>query len=363
MLKVIEEKIKPFKHHLLTISFIGGFVLDNLTLNRVDQVFDNLVLVGYVLLASCGLIYLYLGISGKISEKVQLHAAQWAPLLVQFAFGGLMSGILVFYSRSGSWYNSWPYLLVLIGIIFGNEFIKRRAQKLVFNLSVLFVGAFSYAVLTVPVLTGEMGAWIFVGSGVLALLYIALLIKILYKIVPNFMALNTRMIFFTIGMVYFVLNFLYFTNVIPPIPLSLKDIGIYHNVERLGDGEGYRLTYEEGKWYQFLRNSDEDFRFRPGDTIFCFASVFAPTRLSTTVYHHWEKYDENVGDWVEHSRISYPIGGGRDGGFRGFTSIQNVTEGEWRCTVETARGQVIGREKFYISTDKEPAPLTTRVSI
>jgi len=50
----------------------------------------------------------------------------------------------------------------------------------------------------------------------------------------------------------------------------------------------------------------------------------------------------------------------RGKGFRGYTFIENYTEGEWRCTVETGRGQVIGRQSFTVEEGKR-APLVTRV--
>jgi len=152
---------------------------------------------------------------------------------------------------------------------------------------------------------------------------------------------------FTVGIIYVALNFFYFTNIIPPIPLSLKDVGIYHSVVRVGEGD-YRVVYEKPPWWLFLRDSDKEFHFEEGDSVYCFASVFAPAKLKTEIYHHWEYFDETADLWKEHGRFSYPIEGGRGGGFRGYTTIHKYTPGTWRCTVETERGQVIGEETFII---------------
>ena len=97
-----------------------------------------------------------------------------------------------------------------------------------------------------------------------------------------------------------------------------------------------------------------------GDNVFCFAQVFAPTKLQTDIFHTWEYYDETADDWIEHANLSYPIAGGRDGGFRGYTLIQNFTDGKWRCSVETKRGQVLGREKFKIDSTQLPNELIVR---
>lgn len=358
-LEATKKKILHAKRHWLTIAFLLGFVIDNITLNQVDQVFDNLVLLTYVLLAMTSLALLYAGVAEKLPEKLTHYAKTYAPFAVQFSFGGLLSGMLIFYGRSGTWYESWPFLLVILGIIYANETVKDRASRLVLNFAMLFVGIFAYVVLIVPVLTGHMGPWIFLGSGIMALIIISWFFKLLTFIVPNFIALHTRAIVFTVGMIFVTLNFLYFTNIIPPIPLSLKEVGIYHSVVRFEDGT-YQLTYEEPKWWQFGRDSNKTFRYEPGDNIYCFASVFSPARLSTEIFHRWEYYDSAAAVWKEHGRFSYPISGGRGDGFRGYTLIKNYRPGKWRCSVETARGQVLGRETFEVMEGGR-SELVTRV--
>jgi len=106
--KVPTRSMVVVRRHWLTITFFLGFVVDNFTLNRVDQAFDNFILATYVTLAMVAMLLLYAGTAEKLPERVIPFARQHAPLLVQFAFGGLLSGMLIFYSRSGSWSASWP---------------------------------------------------------------------------------------------------------------------------------------------------------------------------------------------------------------------------------------------------------------
>jgi len=358
----IATKSKHFtrvRRHWLTLAFILGFIVDNITLNRVDQLFDNLVLLTYVLLSMVGVLYLYASAAEKLPESWSAPARKYTPLVIQYAFGGLLSGMLIFYGRSGAWTESWPFLLVILAVIYGNETIRNRSGRLVFNLAMLFVGLFSYIVLVIPVITGYMGAWVFVGSGILALVIMRLFLLILRKIIPNFLDMHMRMIVFVIASIFAGFNFLYFTNIIPPIPLSLKEVGIYHSVVKFGNGE-YQLKYEKGSWWYFWKDSDTEFHPSAGSNVFCFAEVFAPTRLETDIYHSWDFYDENTSKWVERSRLSYPIQGGRGDGYRGYTQISKFEDGTWRCSVETARGQVLGREKFTISSEKEVGELITR---
>jgi Protein of unknown function (DUF2914) len=278
---------------------------------------------------------------------------------MQYAFGGLLSGMLIFYGRSSALFESWPYILMILLAILGNETIKNRDQRLVYNLSIFFIGLFSYIVLMVPVWTGKMGAGVFVGSGFLALIIMYWFFKLLVWAVPNFIALQKRTVVFIIGLIYVTFNMFYFANIIPPIPLSLTSLGIYHSVIRYDDGR-YQLTYEEPPWWLPLRKADGTFHYSPGDNMFCYASVFAPTKIAIPIFHRWEYYDEAEGEWILHNRSSYDIKGGRDGGFRGYTLIESVREGTWRCTVETERGQALGRETFEV-VEGDKRPFVTRV--
>jgi len=352
--------LKTIKHHLLTVSFVAGFAFDNLTLSRVDKLYDNAFLFSYVLVSMIGVFLLYFGTSGKRSERFRIFVTKWAPLLIQYMFGGLMSGLLVFYSRAGSWWAHWPYLLIIVGMILGNELIHKKAQRLVFNLGLLFIGMFSYAALVVPVVLGKMGDSIFLLSGGFALAVFVLFLRLLYFVIPNFMALNTRNIFFTIAMLYATLNGLYFLNIIPPIPLSMKEMGIYHEVLKRDDG-GYALSYEEGSWYELWHLSDSVFHYKVGDRVYCYTSIFAPSRLHTDVVHKWEYYDAKAKKWTLHEKVPFSIDGGRGEGYRGFSYIESVQDGTWRCSAETPRGQVIGRATFTVVTGMAPKPLVSRV--
>lgn len=348
------------QRHWLSLAFLLGFITDNITLNQVDQLFDNLVLLMYVLLSATALLLLYAGSAGKLGERWSSRARQYAPLLIQFTFGGLLSGMLIFYGRSGAWVESWPFLAIIVAAIYFNETIKDRTSRLIYNIAIFFIGLFSYVVLVIPVLTGHMGPWVFVGSGLIALMLMYIFMQGLYRIIPHFLDIQMRFLVFTIGCVFFGFNFFYFANIIPPIPLSLKEVGIFHSVARFENGT-YALTYEDGRWWQPFKDSDTEFHPTPGGSVFCFARVFAPTRLKTDIVHNIERYDVVKREWVSVSRTGYEITGGNSRGYRGYTLTNNYEDGDWRCTIETERGQVLGRENFTIDSTKPPSDLVERV--
>jgi len=342
------QNIQKLKRWWLTIAFVGGFLVDIMTLGRVDQVFAMSVLLAHIVNAGVNLALLYAATAGRFPEVIRGFIMRYSALLVQFSFGSLLSGTLVFYGQSGSWSVSWPFLVLVLGVMIGNEIVHDRTQRLLLNLSIFFLGIFSYCVLFLPIFLKKMGAVVFVGSGVVALIVIFLYLRFLRLIIPHFVELHLRNIVFALGMIFATLNFLYFGNIIPPIPLSLKHIDMYHSVSKVEGG--YRLTYEKAPWYKFWREADTTFRRLKGEPVYCFASVFAPTAFSLEIVHVWEQYDETQGAWVQRARIPYSISGGSDRGYRGYSYLENVADGTWRCAVETARGQVLGRETFKVVT-------------
>ena len=334
----------------MTVGFVLGFITDLILLNRIDDLLDNLILLFYVLLATTAMFLLYLGVAERAPAFLSGFLKKYTPVIMQYAFGGLLSGMLIFYGRSGDWLASAPFFALIIIVIVGNEFVAKRSDKLIYNLSLYFTGLFSYIVLVVPVVTGKMGDLVFIFSGLLSLLLVTFVVKTLYRIVPNFMEQNTRRVIVTIGAIYITFNSLYFTNVIPPIPLSLTKLEIAHAVERTDSGK-YRVESEKQVWYRLLPltkpklNSD-------GSSLACFARVFAPTRLTTEIFHRWEYLDEN-GDWKEYFRYGYTISGSNVGGYGGFTELRNFFSGTWRCSVETKRGQVLSRETAVVEIGGE----------
>ena len=137
-------------------------------------------------------------------------------------------------------------------------------------------------------------------------------------------------------------------NLIPPVPLAMIYGGIYHHVGKNDSTNTYTLKYERSKWYQFFKNDDSEFHYVQNDTVFCFASVFAPTNLTKQIAHKWQFYSEFQDDWVITDRTIYRLIGGRDGGYRGYTFKKNIEIGEWRVDIVTAEDQILGRIKFEI---------------
>jgi len=273
--------------------------------------------------------------------------ALFYPLAIQFSFGALFSGFTVLFARSGSFAGSWLFLVFLVLILVGNEFFRERYKRFIFHISIYFIALFSYAIIAIPVLMRSIGPRIFILSGIVSILAIAFLAAILAFVAPAIIRENRFRLMGTIGGVYLLFNLFYFTNIIPPIPLVLKHLEIYHSIELTENG-AYRLEYEGAPWYLPWSGTDPVFRWVRGTKAIAFTAVFAPTDINTKIVHRWLYYDEASGAWVERNVIGFTMKGGRDTGYRGYSEKEAITPGKWRVEVRTDRGQLLGRTTFEV---------------
>lgn len=355
----VKNYISKNERTVSSAALLGGFILDSITLQRIDLLYENLVMIFYIVVAGGGIIVLNLYEAKKIKGDFFLKMYRVMPIAVQFAIGGLFSGFLVFYFRSASLISAWPFVLLLLGLLFGNELFKKYYERTVFNITVYFFCIFLYFIFAVPTFLGRMGDDVFLLSGGISLIIIALFIGLLYWLVPSSIKLTKKLIIAGVLGIFVFINILYFANIIPPIPLALKDIGVYHSVQRtLG---GYSIVDEKDNrsfWHYF---QPKRMHISEGERLYVYSAVFAPTALSTNIVHRWQHYNEKEKAWKTIMQSSFPINGGRDGGYRGYSWKAGLLPGQWRVRVETPRGQLIGRTTFMVEHVSVPPELETRV--
>lgn len=344
------EKPKRFlRAHISTLAFVLGFLWDTLTLGQVDSWYDQTVLAIYMLFVPAAILLLHAVESGRFRVRWLSSRKHWLPALIQFPIGGLFSAFIVFYSKSASVWTSWPFLLLLVAMFVGNELMHKRYERLVFQVGAYYVTLFTYLALLVPTLLGTLGTAPFVLAGVLSVALIGLFTSFVAGVVPVLYRESRHGLMFTIGGIYVVFHVLYLTNLIPPVPLVLKDMGVYYSVAR--SDNGYTVTGEPRTWAQEFGIVPLSFRQFAGAPAYCFSAVYAPARLRTNMYHTW-LYKDGL-RYTSEARIVYPMRGGREEGYRGYT-MKAVRPGEWRCRVETASGQVLGQMDFTVSVANEP---------
>ena len=350
---------KPF---LPVVFFFAGVTYDTVTLTRIDRLLDNLILLLYLVLLGSLIVLKGRADFGKAqflqagTEKARhflTRAEPYYPMAIQFLLGGLFSAYTIFYSQSASFTTTAVFFAVLVVLLVGNELLHDRLSNLKLLVGLYALVGFCFFTFFLPVLTGIMN-WIMVVLG--AVLSLALALRVL-ELVYQGQTGRSRMEAVRAGLpavaVVAILVAFYFLNWIPPVPLSLKLGGIYHQVEKV-DG-AYHLTFEKPAWYQVMKRSDNP--FHGAGPAYCFTAVFAPVDLKTTVYHRWQYRMEmpgkpaETGDFSTTDRIPIRISGGREGGYRGYTIKQHVPPGDWRVDVETEDGRVIGRVRFRVEVE------------
>jgi hypothetical protein len=335
-----------YERHVSSVSLIGGFVFDAFTLKRVDLFLENFWVVVHLLMAGVGIIFLNLYEAGTLRSKVPGRAHFWLTIAIQFAFGGLLSVFLVFYFRSTTLLASWPFFLILVAVFACNELLKKHYTRLIFQISIFYLSIFLFAIYLIPVLIHQIGPEAFLLSGLASLVALALFLSLLRFLTRERFRKSRNALFLAIAAIFFLMNVLYFTNIIPPIPLSLKDSGVYHSIARTSDGN-YAVEAEPGSWIDFFKPY-RLFHETAATPVYVFSAIFSPTSFDTSILHEWQHYDETSKNWVTMATIPLPIVGGRDGGYRTYSALSNIAGGLWRVNVETERKQLIGRIKFEV---------------
>lgn len=344
---------QKYEHHLGVGAMLVGFAFDVVLAKRPDSVVDNLLLMGYLVLAA-GLIVVLNRRQMRLPTGRQAATLKNAEplfllLILQFCFGGLASNLLVLYGHSGTLAGSALFLGILAALIIGNEYLRSRYTRLRFNIAVYYFLLLTYCVIAVPTfVTHSVSTWAFLFSALVSVGVMAGYTFLLWNMVLKHG--NARGLPDTIiitATIFALMSGLYFLDVIPPVPLSLKSAGVYHSVLRQSDG-AYLAAYEPAPWWEFWEDTSGIYTLGTVDSAFCFSSVFAPAGLSTAVYHRWEYYDAAAGAWQTAARVEFAIAGGRSGGYRGWTMKSALAPGAWRYDVETASGALIGRVSFTV---------------
>ncbi len=363
VLSKLSQLYQKFEKYISVIGLIYGFIFTSLTLTRIDAFWENFWIVLHLLIAVSGIVTLAFLEKRKSlksentneakNQNISLHF--YLILIVQFAFGGLFSTFFVFYLRSSSFYESWLFILILLVLLVGNEIWKKYYARLVFQITILFLAIYLFLIFLLPTLAHRLGSDLFVIAGLTSLVLSAAFLSLLRKISPHNFKADHNLVAVSITSIFIIMNLLYFTGVLPPIPLSIKDSGVYHDIEKLVDGN-YKVLTEENSWKNYFTRYPV-FNRQTGETVYVYSAVFSPVNFSTKVVHQWQYYDESKKQWVDSSRIVIPIIGGREGGFRLYSAKAAVPNGLWRVKVLTERNQAIGYVTFEIKNTKEPVKL------
>lgn len=353
-IKALYEK---YERILMPATLVLGTALDFVTFKTIQIKTSFMLLVAYFLVAGFTILFLHIYDAKPLLQKIGVlrYLRLACPLIIQLTFGALLSASFIFYWFSGALTASWPFIVIIAILMVSNDVFRHYFLKTGVMVGVFYFITFSLSAMILPYVFNSISIWTFILAGICSLVVIVSFIYVLQKLLPS-MKERKAVFVITVSFIFIFMNALYFLNMIPPIPLSLREAGVYHDIQR--SLNGYKLQAETETWYEKLLPG-QTIHIRSGDKVYVYSAIFAPAKLNTTMIHHWQYYDEGAGVWVEKDRIPFSLIGGRQEGFRGYSYKTFVPAGSWRVNVETSRGQIVGRIMFDVQNVQDLPELQT----
>ena len=361
MLQAIKIFLAQHKKYAPVIFFMGGFIWDSLTLGRIDGWYSTTILFLYLTALTVSIYIFNLAGDGKWKNTFLEPYQEYAPLAVQFFLGGLSSAYVIFFFQSVSLTKTMVFFLILVVLLFSNELLKHRISNKYLQFGAYYFVTFTFFIFFLPILFGIMNSFMFFISGVVSLALVIYVIRYIYNESPSTRKeVNKKGLGALIIGIYLFVNVCYYFNLIPPVPLSLKEGMVAYHIDRTEST--FFVTYERGSVLPFVNSYSPTFHYSSSDSVFVYTSIFAPSDLEKSVYHNWKWYDPDTESWNVSDRIGYEVSGGREGGFRGYTYKENIWPGRWQVDVITEEGLVLGEIDFKIVRDSvfDKSTLQTR---
>ncbi len=348
-LKALKKFYEKYERYLIPGALVFGFITDVLTFRFINFTAAMILLAGHLVFIGTNITIINFYEAKRIAGKFFSYWRVLAPLFLQYSFGNLFSAFLIFYSHSGSFSASWPFIITIIFLMIGNEIFRKYNIRPSIQISVYFFAIFSYLNLLLPNILKNLSTTLFLGSGILSVIYIIFFTIILSKHTLQVKA-KKKIIITSVLLIFFSMNIFYFLNLIPPIPLSIKDIGAYHDIRR--QNNNYLVKTEDcGNFFSCFFYHDKRHIISDRQKIYLYSAIFAPSEMNLKVIHEWQKYNYNNKRWETQTTIPFNVYGGRDIGYRWYT-FYTVSPGYWRVNVKTEKGQTIGRKNFYVIKGK-----------
>lgn len=327
---------------LSSVLLISGFITDLLTFGLLELDTITRVFFIYICIALLATLAAF-SASPQVSRATRaVHVV--GPLITQFILGSVLSGFLILFTRSAALAVSWPFVALLVLMIVGNEAFRTYRGHLMFQSILIYFCVYAFAIFALPLYVNRLGQDVFLYSTAIALSIFMLFIALLAFISSERMQQTLQPIVGAVLATTGIIVGLYVTGILPPIPLALKEVGIYQQVVREGDVYA-RMGGHYDEWWDPRPTA---VLHAPGTPLYAYTSIFAPGAFSADVVHIWERYDANVQAWVPQSTVAFTLSGGREDGYRGYTIKSNPLPGEWRLLVETLEGQTIGDYEFNV---------------
>ncbi len=349
----VKDYIKAGYHHMATVLFFVGFIFDSINLPEPGDVLAKYLGIFYLIILSIFLMGREFIVAQNTASKFEQKMYSILTLGISLVSGAILSFVFIYYFRSAEFSVSWPLFLGLALIIVSNEVMSSHSFRFMLDLAVLMVSLIFFLVFNIPLFIKEQNDTIFVIS-----VCLATLVSFFYLYILSFSSeqakVFTHKAYALALAIPLTVMVLYFSNLIPAVPLSLKEAGVYHYVEKTSTGN-YIATTEVSEPTGLLSYfKTKEIHHASGEGIYFFSAIGAPSSLQAPISHVWEYYDATTQKWLPNSVISFPLTGGREEGFRAYSHKDSITPGLWRVSVRIGDRRIVGRMKFNIIETSTP---------
>lgn len=366
----LRARFRAFKerHHLAfeIAFFFLGFGFDVVLLHRIDSTPLLIHQGSYLILTA-----LLIAVDHRIHVAGQEPAGRLGRLLgyrtwvIHFFLGTLLNAFLVFYFRASSGWWAFGFIVALAGVLVINELPRFRQRGPVVRVALLSFATTSYFAYLLPVVAGYLHWALFVAAVFIGIAHTVVLWRA-YRRITHDPRWTVRRAVAPGVAVQLLLLVLYFMGVVPPVPLSLKDIGIFHEVSSTTESghKEFLCTRQVRPFWQFWSKDDATYHYRESEPgaerpkVWAYVAIFAPRGFKDRISFNWEYLDKNRG-WVPHGSSSHDLGTGgsaREEGFRTFAYSRIASPSPHRVIVRSSDGREIGRKTLEAVADLPDEP-------
>ncbi len=336
----------------LVLSFLGGFVFDAVMLSRIDE--PGMLIQQGAYLLICGTLL-------AVTQRMELKKLEPPPWLrkpwhyvdhaIHFMLGTLLNAYSIFYFRSASGLTALGFVVIITSLLALNELPRFQKLGPVVLYALYSICLTSYFAYLFPVLLRHISPWMFYLAVGAALLPLTLQVSLLLKWGRAFSQVARHVALPAYG-VQLVFLLVYALRIAPPVPLAVKEMGIYHDVQRAPGGR--RLLHQKRAW-KFWQKGDQDFLERAGDKVYCFARIFAPARFRDRLDIVWYRDDPKKG-WIEYHRFASTIAASSERGFATDGYLTHPPPGNWRVEIQSGDRRTMGLLHFTVIPDTSNGP-------
>ena len=264
--------------------------------------------------------------------------------MLQFLFGGMFSALVVCYFKSSGSLASLLLVILLAGLLVGNEFLKKKYESFGVSLAFFCLLGTMFMNFTIPHVVHRIGLIWFLLSTIVSFLICVGIQRLSH---------HKKRVLIAPALISSLLIVAYVMNWVPPVPLVLKQQIVCQKFDR----SNYSCDIDDPTFLQTIGIKLPSVHRVDSSEVYFLSSVYAPTDLKAELEYRWYFMDPGTGEYRLTDKISsgkMTLVGGRESGYRSYTKKKNIPVGRYNVEIAYKNGAVIGAQKFEVFEGEPP---------